>query len=49
MAGAADAPHTAMHIMKGMAPEYLSLPFNAAPRKYWEMLFPLALPRRSGA
>jgi soluble lytic murein transglycosylase len=41
MAGSADAPHTAMHIMKGMAPEYLSLPFNAAPRKYWEMLFPL--------
>ena len=41
MAGAADAPHTAMHIMKGMAPEYLSLPFNAAPRKYWETLFPL--------
>jgi soluble lytic murein transglycosylase len=41
MAGAADAPHTAMHIMKGMAPEYLSLPLNAAPRKYWETLFPL--------
>jgi soluble lytic murein transglycosylase len=41
MAGAAEAPHTAMHIMKGMAPEYLSLPFNAAPRKYWETLFPL--------
>jgi len=41
MAGAAEAPHTAMHIMKGMAPEYLSLPFNGAPRKYWEMLFPL--------
>ena len=41
MASAADAPHTAMHIMKGMAPEYLSLPFNAAPRKYWETLFPL--------
>ncbi|HUB78164.1 MAG TPA: transglycosylase SLT domain-containing protein [Bryobacteraceae bacterium] len=41
MAGAADAPHTAMHIMKGMSPEYLSLPFNAAPRKYWETLFPL--------
>jgi len=41
MATASDAPHTAMHIMKGMAPEYLSLPFNAAPRKYWELLFPL--------
>src|ERR1035441_551379 len=41
MAGAADAPHLAMHIMKGMAPEYLSLPFSAAPRKFWELLFPL--------
>lgn len=41
MAAAAEAPHTAMHIMKGMAPEYLSIPLNAAPRKYWEMLFPL--------
>jgi soluble lytic murein transglycosylase len=41
MADAADAPHTAMHIMKGMSPEYLSLPFNAAPRRYWETLFPL--------
>ena len=41
MAGSAEAPHLAMHIMKSMAPEYLSLPFNAAPRKYWELLFPL--------
>jgi soluble lytic murein transglycosylase len=41
MASAADAPHIAMHIMKGMSPEYLSLPLNAAPRKYWETLFPL--------
>jgi soluble lytic murein transglycosylase len=30
-----------MHIMKGMAPEYLSLPLSAAPRKFWELLFPL--------
>jgi soluble lytic murein transglycosylase len=41
MASAAEAPHTAMHIMKGMSPEYLSLPLSAAPRKYWETLFPL--------
>ena len=40
-ADSADAPHLAMHIMKAMAPEYLSLPFSAAPRKYWELLFPL--------
>jgi len=41
MAGAAEAPHTAMHIMKAMAPEYLDLPFSAAPRGFWEVLFPL--------
>jgi soluble lytic murein transglycosylase len=41
MAGAADAPHQAMHIMKSMAADYLSLPFSAAPRKFWELLFPL--------
>ena len=41
MASAADAPHGALHIMKAMAPEYLGLPFEAAPRKFWELLFPL--------
>jgi soluble lytic murein transglycosylase len=41
MAAAADAPHQALHIMKGMAPEYLGLPIHSAPRKYWELLFPL--------
>ena len=41
MAAAAETPHQAMHLMKGMAAEYLSLPLNAAPRKYWELLFPL--------
>ena len=41
MAAAADAPHQAMRIMKGMAPEYLNLPIDAAPRQFWEMLFPL--------
>ena len=41
MADAADAPHRAMHIMKGMAPDYLNLPLDQAPRKFWELLFPL--------
>lgn len=27
--------------MKFMAPDYLSLTFNQAPRKFWELLFPL--------
>jgi len=41
LAGAADAPHLAMRIMKNMAPDYLGLPLNAAPRQFWELLFPL--------
>jgi len=41
MAGAADAPHQAMRIMKRMAPEYLNLNLEEAPRKFWELLFPL--------
>jgi soluble lytic murein transglycosylase len=41
MAGAAAAPHLAMRIMKSLAPEYLSLPLDQAPRRFWELLFPL--------
>jgi len=41
MAGAAEAPHQSMHIMKAMAPEYLNLGFADAPRAFWELLFPL--------
>jgi len=41
MAGAADAVHQSMRIMKTMSPEYLSLPLTAAPRRFWELLFPL--------
>ena len=41
MASAAEAPHQAMHAMKGMSPEYLNLPLEDAPRRYWELLFPL--------
>jgi soluble lytic murein transglycosylase len=41
MAGAAEATHHAVRIMKSMAPEYLSLPLGDAPRKFWELLFPL--------
>ena len=41
LASSADAPHQAMRVMKGMAPEYLGLPVSAAPRKFWELLFPL--------
>jgi soluble lytic murein transglycosylase len=41
LAESADAPHQAMRIMKSNSPEYLSLPVPSAPRKFWELLFPL--------
>ncbi|MGB7721031.1 MAG: lytic transglycosylase domain-containing protein [Bryobacteraceae bacterium] len=41
MAGAAAAPHQAMRIMKSLAPEYLNLALSQAPRRFWELLFPL--------
>jgi soluble lytic murein transglycosylase len=41
LATESDAPHTGMHIMKGMAPGYLELNLEEAPRKFWETLFPL--------
>ncbi len=41
MADSADAPHQALRIMKSMSPEYLNLPIEKAPRKFWELLFPL--------
>jgi len=41
LAGAAEAPHQAMHAMKGMAPDYLTLSLADAPRRFWELLFPL--------
>ncbi len=40
-AGAAETPTQAMRIMKNMTPDYLGLPLDAAPRKFWELLFPL--------
>jgi soluble lytic murein transglycosylase len=41
MASSAAAPHQAMRILKSTSPEYLNLPVAAAPRKFWELLFPL--------
>jgi soluble lytic murein transglycosylase len=41
LASSADAPYQAMRIMKGNSPDYLNLPLPAAPRRYWELLFPL--------
>jgi len=41
LADSADAPHQALRIMKSSSPDYLNLPVPAAPRKFWELLFPL--------
>jgi soluble lytic murein transglycosylase len=41
MASSAPAPFQAMKIMKAMNTDYLSLPLAAAPRQFWELLFPL--------
>lgn len=41
LAEAAAAPHQAMRIMKSFSPDYLSLPLDQAPRRFWDLLFPL--------
>ncbi len=40
-AAAAEAPYQGMHMMKAMAPDYLNLRLTEAPRRFWELLFPL--------
>ena len=41
MAGAAESSFLALRAMKGYGGDYLNLPLDAAPRQYWEYLFPL--------
>ncbi|HUI77557.1 MAG TPA: transglycosylase SLT domain-containing protein [Bryobacteraceae bacterium] len=41
MASAADAPYQGLHMMKSLSSDYLNLPLDRAPMKYWELLFPL--------
>jgi soluble lytic murein transglycosylase len=41
MAAAADEPWLALRAMKSLAGDYLAMPFDLAPRKLWEPLFPL--------
>jgi len=54
-AAAAEAPYQGMRLMKSLAPDYLNLRLTEAPRRFWELLFPLpyraeltAAARRSG-
>jgi soluble lytic murein transglycosylase len=41
MADSSDATHQSLRTMKLLNPDYLNLPVVAAPRKFWELLFPL--------
>ena len=41
MAEQADAPYLALRDMKAVAGDYLLRPIADAPRRYWEMLYPL--------
>ena len=40
-AAAAEAPYQGMRMMKSLIPDYLNLAMNQAPRRFWELLFPL--------
>ena len=41
LASEAGATHQGLRLMKLMNPDYLNLPISGAPRKFWELLFPL--------
>jgi soluble lytic murein transglycosylase len=41
LAQSADSPFRALRIMKSFSADYLSLPLDKAPVKFWQMLFPL--------
>jgi soluble lytic murein transglycosylase len=41
LAEGAPAPFQAVHVLKLIVPEHLSLAIDQAPRKFWELLFPL--------
>lgn len=41
LARAADSPYRALRIMKSFSADYLALPIDKAPAKFWQMLFPL--------
>ncbi|MDP9053324.1 MAG: transglycosylase SLT domain-containing protein, partial [Acidobacteriota bacterium] len=41
LAQSAESPFRALRIMKSFSGDYLSLPLDRAPLKFWQMLFPL--------
>jgi len=36
-----DSPSAALRTMKGIVPDYLSMPLDGAPQEFWRLLFPL--------
>jgi soluble lytic murein transglycosylase len=41
LAQSADSPYRALRVMKSFSADYLSMPLDKAPVKFWQMLFPL--------
>jgi soluble lytic murein transglycosylase len=41
LAASAEAPHLGLHVMKAMTPDNLALKMEQAPRRFWELLYPL--------
>jgi soluble lytic murein transglycosylase len=41
LAASAESPHVALRVMKTFGGDYLTMPIGHAPRRFWEMLFPL--------
>ena len=42
MAESADTPAEGLRMMKAMAQDFLSMPFDSAPMRFWRLLFPLS-------
>jgi len=41
LARTADSPYQGLRYMKSFAPDYLAMPFDQMPRRFWELLFPM--------
>ncbi len=49
LARSMPSPFQSLRIMKSFIGDYLSIPFESAPLKFWQNALPAALPRRSGS
>ncbi len=41
LARTADSPYQGLRYMKSFSPDYLAMPFDQMPRRFWELLFPM--------